>query len=214
MDASQQFVPNASPWQISNLKGLQSQLQAQLIQQGWDRTNQALDDARQKAAKGAQEWAASALAPIDELQSKLDQAVKMKDAFFAVPRSAEESARFMRSYNQQIAQAAQAYNSGVGKTASVHARASLSDPLSGLSNMVAGLTVKSIGVDGDTALTAYVQGVAKLVNEYDKAIAKGASVTRATAEYDEGIKALSADLAVATAKQNAAVAAYQQAVDA
>ena len=106
MDASQQFVPNASPGQISNLKGLQSQLQAQLIQQGWDRTNQALDDARQKAAKGAQEWAASALAPIDELQSKLDQAVKMKDAFFAVPRSADESARFMRSYNQQIALAA------------------------------------------------------------------------------------------------------------
>lgn len=53
MNASQQFVPNASPGQIGNFKALQGQLQAQLIQQGWDRTNQALDDARNKAAKGA-----------------------------------------------------------------------------------------------------------------------------------------------------------------
>jgi len=52
------------------------------------------------------------------------------------------------------------------------------------------------------------------VDEYDKAIAKGGDVTKATAEYDEGIKALSTDLAVATAKQKAAVTAYQQAVDA
>jgi len=80
--------------------------------------------------------------------------------------------------------------------------------------MVAGLTAKSLDVPGNAALTAYVQGVAKLVDEYDKAIAKGGDVTKATAEYDEGIKALSADLAVATAKQKAAVTAYQQAVDA
>lgn len=92
--------------------------------------------------------------------------------------------------------------------------ASKADPLSGLSNMVAGLTAKSLDVPGNAALTAYVQGVAKLVDEYDKAIAKGGDVTKATAEYDQGIKALSADLAVATAKQKAAVTAYQQAVDA
>ncbi|HET9819654.1 MAG TPA: phage tail tape measure protein [Rhodanobacteraceae bacterium] len=109
MNASQQFVPNASPSVIASLKSTQAQLQAQLVQQGWDRTMQALDDARNKAAKGAQEWAATALAPIDELQSKLDIAVKMKEAFFAVPRTAAESARFMRSYNEQIAKAAQAY---------------------------------------------------------------------------------------------------------
>lgn len=56
--------------------------------------------------------------------------------------------------------------------------------------MVAGLTTKSIGVEGDTALTAYVQGIAKLDDEFDKAIAKGASVTAATAKYEEGVKAL------------------------
>jgi len=80
--------------------------------------------------------------------------------------------------------------------------------------MVTGLTAKSLTVPGDAALTAYVQGVAKLVDEYDKAIAKGGDVTKATAQYDQGIKALGADLAAATAKQNAAVTAYQRAVDA
>jgi len=213
MDASQQFVPNASPGQISNLKGLQSQLQAQLIQQGWDRTNQALDDARQKAAKGAQEWAASALAPIDQLQSKLDQAVKMKDAFFAVPRSADESARFMRSYNQQIALAAQGYESGLKKINPTHK--SKADPLASFTDYVNTQNANSQGAQYDnSAIGKYVSSVEKLLVEYDKAIAKGADVTKATDKYDERIQALGADLAVATAKQKAAVTAYQQAVDA
>jgi lambda family phage tail tape measure protein len=80
--------------------------------------------------------------------------------------------------------------------------------------MVAGLTTKSIGVEGDTALTAYVQGVAKLVDEYDKAIAKGGDVTKATADYDQGVKALTASLEKAKTAQESAIKAYNDSVDA
>jgi len=123
--------------------------------------------------------------------------------------------RINAAYDQQIRDAVNRANSAYrGGGSGGITRRSKADPLAGLSNMVAGITAKSLDVPGNAALTAYVQGVAKLVDEYDKAIAKGGSVTKATAEYDEGIRALSADLAVATAKQKAAVTAYQQAVDA
>jgi hypothetical protein len=123
--------------------------------------------------------------------------------------------RINAAYDQQIRDAVSRANAQYrGGSSGGVTHQSKADPLAGLSNMVAGLTAKSLDVPGNAALTAYVQGVAKLVDEYDKAIAKGGNVTKATAEYDEGIKALSADLAVATAKQKAAVTAYQQAVDA
>lgn len=111
MNASQQFVRNGSQEDIDRLTALQQQLRHQLVQAGFDRTNRAIEDARTAAAKAAQNWANSALAPIDQLQSKLDQAVKAKNDFFAVPHSAEQAERFMRSYNLQIEAAAKAYQS-------------------------------------------------------------------------------------------------------
>ena len=56
--------------------------------------------------------------------------------------------------------------------------------------MGASLTTKSVGVDGDAALTRYVQDVVRLNAEFDKAVAKGADVVKATDEYNEGMKEL------------------------
>lgn len=149
------------------------------------------------------------LDPQGQLQRKLDDLAAQRYKALLGVTDDKTRAQINSQFNALVADAAKKYNSATKPPRGSHA-----DPLSGLSNMVAGLTAKSLDVPGNAALTAYVQGVAKLVDEYDKAIAKGGSVTKATAEYDEGIKALSADLAVATAKQKAAVTAYQQAVDA
>lgn len=117
------------------------------------------------------------------------------------------------AFNAQVAEAAHQYDQAQKKLAP-HTTGSHANPLSGLSNMVAGLTNKAIGVQGDKALTDYVQGVAKLIDEYDKAIAKGGDVTRATAEYNDGIKKLAASLDEARKAQEKAIQAYNDSVDA
>lgn len=123
--------------------------------------------------------------------------------------------RINAAYDQQIRDAVNRANSAFrGGSSGGVAHKSKADPLAGLSNMVANLTAKSLTVPGDTALTAYVQGVAKLIDEYDKAIAKGGDVTKATAEYDQGVKALTASLNAAKTAQENAIKAYNDSVDA
>lgn len=112
--------------------------------------------------------------------------------------------RINAAYDQQIRDAVNRANSEFrGGSSGGVTHKTKTDPLAGLSNMVAGLTTKSIGVEGDTALTAYVQGIAKLDDEFDKAIAKGASVTAATEKYEEGVKALGDTLDNTRKKQQA-----------
>ncbi|HWU68664.1 MAG TPA: phage tail length tape measure family protein [Stenotrophobium sp.] len=72
-------------------------------------------------------------------------------------------------------------------------------------SQVASLSDRSLFVDGDAALTKYVQGVAKLNDEFDKAIAKHADLTRAQAAYDAGMKALNRTLDKNEAAQHAQV---------
>jgi len=97
--------------------------------------------------------------------------------------------RINAAYDQQIRDAVNRANAEFrGGSSGGVTHKSKTDPLAGLSNMVAGLTKKAIEVPGDSALTAYVQGVKALDDEFDKSIAKGASVTAATDKYEEGIK--------------------------
>ncbi len=81
-------------------------------------------------------------------------------------------------------------------------------------SQVASLTDRSLFVDGDAALTKYVQGVAQLNDEFDKAIAKHADLTKAQAAYDQGMKDLNADLDKSNAKQQAQSQAFTDSLNA
>lgn len=86
--------------------------------------------------------------------------------------------------------------------------------LESFSQYVGNLTAQSQGNQmDDSAIGKYITGVEKLDAEFDKAIAKGAAVTAATADYDKGIQALGDDLAKAQAKQAAVTAAYGAQLD-
>lgn len=127
--------------------------------------------------------------------------------------------RINAAYDQQIRDAVNRANAQYrGGSSGGVTRQPKADPLASLSSMVAGLTTKSLQVPGDTALTAYVQGVAKLIDEFDKDMQKkGADANRATALYQEGIARLGATLDETRKKQQAltdqAVAAYTASLD-
>ena len=66
-------------------------------------------------------------------------------------------ARINATYDQQIRDAVNRANAEFrGGSSGGVTHQSKTDPLAGLSNMVAGLTKKAIEVPGDSALTAYV----------------------------------------------------------
>jgi hypothetical protein len=147
--------------------------------------------------------------PQGQLQKKLDElaAARYKALLGVIDDKTRDDIN--TEFNALVYDAAKKYNSATKPPRGSHA-----NPLSGLSNMVDSLTAKSLTVPGDTALTAYVQGVAKLIDEYNKAISKGGDVTRATASYDQGIKALTASLGNAKTAQEKAIKAYNDSVDA
>lgn len=124
--------------------------------------------------------------------------------------------RINAAYDQQIRDAVKRANSQYrgGSSGGRQRKDPGISALATLQSQVDGLTNKSIGVDGDAALTKYVQGVARLNDEFDKAIGKHANLTKAQAIYDEGMKALNATLAKNQAAQEADQKALRDASDA
>lgn len=136
-----------------------------------------------------------------------------QNALLAPNLTTEERANIEAKYQRAAAVALQTYNSSLSAGAHGGGAGTPADPLSGLSSMVTGLSTKSIGVAGDQALTTYVQGVAKLLDEFDSATAKGANVTRATELYDQGLQSLNQTLNATRVAQAAADKAYGEQLD-
>lgn len=120
-------------------------------------------------------------------------------------------------FNSQVAQAAKTYND---------AQKRLSPPTSGsprhispgalatFAGQVNAMQDRTIGVQGNAALTDYVRAMAKLNDEFDKAIAKGADLNKAQALYDQGAQSVAQKLQKETEAQKAQSQAAQMASDA
>lgn len=124
--------------------------------------------------------------------------------------------RINAAYDQQIRDAVNHANSQYrgGSSGGTAHRDTGPAALASFSQYVGNLTAQSQGNQmDDSAIGKYITGVEKLNAAFDKAIAKHADLTAATAKYDAGIQALGADLAKAQAKQAAADAAYKAQLD-
>jgi len=123
--------------------------------------------------------------------------------------------RINAAYDQQIRDAVNRANSAFrGGSSGGAARKSKADPLANFTGYVNNIVASSQGNQYDnTGIGKYVTSVEKLYNEFQKQVAAGANVTKATEQYDRAIQALGNDLAKTTAKQNAADAAYKAQLD-
>lgn len=146
----------------------------------------------------------------DKLNARLNDLAEQKaKALMGVVDPATRD-HIIAQFNAQVAEAAQQFNSAEKR---LNPTGPKDNAFAEFQRQVADLTAKSMNTGSD-AVSTYTQGVLKLIAGFDKATKGGKDVAAATALYDQGIKALGADLEAATLKQNAAIKAYQDAADA
>lgn len=167
-----------------------------------------------EAARNAREALAKFASPTDQLKAAEDEAKKkFLAAIYGISDPATiakykaEMEREVEDAKQAIARAQHKDKVGSPHASTANAGASA---LASFQQYVNGQNPTSLSVQGDAALTKYVQDMAKLTEEFDKAIAKGADAGKATAAYW-------ADAADETRKYTDAVSAQksrEQAADA
>lgn len=194
-------------------------LQNKMIGEGFTRTNQQMDALATTQAVQAQEALKKFANPDQKLADDLQQAALSKvRALYGVVDPAVK-ASIEAEFQQEVADAHKAYTSAT-KTQGGGGGGPRSDPgataLGTFSGQVDALGVKAT-VGADTPLTHYTQSVETLLDQFDKATAKGADVTKATNLYDQGVQHLAQTLsnqtAVAQAKATGAEQAYKDALD-
>jgi lambda family phage tail tape measure protein len=167
-----------------------------------------VDSGAEEAARKAQAELAKFASPGEQLKKAEDDAKKAFAAAIYGVSDPATIAKYRAEMERQVEEARQRIlHATKGATHAI--RPSAADAgaaaLASFQQYVGGLSDRSLSVEGDAALTQYVQGVAKLNDELDKAIGKHADLTRAQAAYDQGMKDLNRTLDKNEAAQHAQV---------
>jgi lambda family phage tail tape measure protein len=208
------FDPAATGQELQQVNAAIAALQTKMIQGSFDSFNSQQSALANSQAVAAQQALDKFKAPDRKLQDDLDQAALNKArALYGVVDPAKR-AQIEAEFNQEVTDAHLAYTAALKKNDPGASKAAAAQ--SALDQYVNGLDAQSLQA-ASTPLTKYTDGIAKLVSEYDKAIAKGAGVAAATADFDKGQQALARSLDQTTAKLNeqdsAALTAYKDSLD-